>query len=885
MRALDKIRLRLRSLLRRQDVDRELDAELHFHLDQLVEEEIAAGLSPREARNSALRKIGGISQVKEECRDTRRVNWIGDFFRDLSYAVRVLLKAPAFSAIALISITLGIAANTTVFSLIDAMWFRTLPARDAEQLVRVYVWGLPKGAKRPGVDDFSWPLYDAVRRRSTVLTELVAHYSTAPFQVTAGGETGEVQGAVVSANYFPMLGIQPALGRFFLPAEDQVRGRAAVAVISMDFWQRRFGGNPTVLGRPITINGVVFQVVGVAPEEFPGLVPGLEPNDLWIPTMMLETGYRWCNGFTANCTPLSVIGRLPPDRRIEEAQAELSAIIASADTAPGYEGPRSASLDRAIGLERFRRAQYTEHMQLMAVVAALLLFLSCANVAGLLLARGIARRREIAVRLALGAARIRLIRQLLTESLLLAVTGTGLGLLLTLWTRRLLLSFYATNSEGHASFYDLRTDSLTLALSAGLALLTAFLFGLAPAIQTTKPEVALALKSDSKIPGGAGRLRAVLVMMQVALSLVIVVSAGLLAQSALHVAEGGVFDPKGVALLRLRPRLIQYPPARAQDFVRKVTERIAALPGVESVTFARGVGAVWKDCCMAFLPERGPQAVRADFHVIAPGYFSTLRIPLVAGREFDEHDRTGSPAVAIVNQTLAARIDPNGAAVGRSFLANGKPLEVVGIVKDSRLRSLADAPVPMFYVPFWQNAAETDARMAIRVHGDPGTMLPVLRRAIAEVDPNVPVTELMTMTDQVKGEFMQARLAAAVLLCASGLALVLSAVGLYGLISYMVSQRTREIGVRMALGALPSTVRALVLRQSLAVVAPGIAFGVAGALAATRLLAAWLYGVKATDLWTFLAAAAVLGAVTLFASWIPARRAARVHPMAALRCD
>jgi macrolide transport system ATP-binding/permease protein len=864
----------------------DFDRELRNHLDLEAEGHQDEGVSPDEARSAARRAFGNATLVKEDVRAIWGWTAVEQTIQDLRYSVRTLSKAPAFTAVALISIALGIAANTTVFSLIDAMWFRTLPVHDAEQLVRVYAWGLPRGSNRPGVNSFSWPLYDALRRRSTVLTDLVAHYSTAPLQVSADGETSEVQGAVVSANYFPMLGIQPALGRFFLPEEDQVRGRDTVAIISMGLWQRRFGGEPTVLGRLITINGVIFRIIGIAPEEFHGIVPGEPPNDLWIPTMMLETGYRWCSAFNDDCTPLDVIGRLPPGRRLEQARAELSAIIASADTAPGYSGPRSAFLDRAIGLDQYRRNQYTNHMKLMAAIAALLLILACTNVAGLLMARGIARQRELAVRLSIGAGRFRLVRQMLTESLVLAVAGNSLGLLLTFWTRHLLLSFYATNSEGYANFYDLRIDSLTLTVSLALAILTGLLFGLVPAIQATKPDVALALKSDSVSRGGpASHVRAGLVMAQVALSLVMIVSAGLLARSALQIEWGGTFDPHGVAVLRLRPKLLQYPPARSQAFLKEVIRRLEALPGVESVTFARGIGLVWRSCCLAYLPERGKEAMRADYHVVAPQYFSTLRIPLLAGREFDQHDRVGSPSVAIVNQTLARRIDPRGSVVGRAFVADGKSLEVVGVVKDSYLRSVADAPAPLFYTPFWQSPDETDARMAIRVHGDPRAMLPVLRRAIAEVDSQVPVTEQMTMLDQVRSVFMQARLAAAVLLCASVLALVLSAVGLYGVIAYMVGRRTREIAVRMALGARPSSVRALVLKQSLAVVAPGMAIGVIAALATTRLLGSWLYGVGSTDFWTFVTGGSVLFAAALAASWIPARRAARVDPMAALRCD
>jgi predicted permease len=804
--------------------------------------------------------------------------------QDLRYAARTLSKAPVFTAVAVVSLALGIAANTTVFSLIDAIWFRALQARDPQQLVRIYVWGLPKGAKRAGIDGFSWPLYDAVRKRSTILQDVVAHYSTAPLQVSTGGETNELQGAVVSANYFPALGIQPALGRFFLPEEDQVRGRDAVAVISAGYWQRQFGGDASVLGRSMEINGVVFRVIGVAPKDFRGIGAEAQPNDIWIPTMMLETGYRWCNGFEVECATLDVIGRLPRGRKIEEARAELSAIIASVDTVKGYAGPRSAFLEKAVGLE-LSRAVYADQIRLMSGIAALLLILACANIAGLLLARGMARRKEIAIRLALGAPRLRLIRQLLTESMLLGAGGTALGLLLTFWTRSLLASFYATNTEGYAHFYDLHMDVMTLSFSMALAIVAVSLFGLVPALQGTRIEVGPPLKGNDPSPSGSGRgMRFGLVSLQFALSILMVVSANLLARSARHIEEGGHFNPHGIAVLRLRPRIMQYTPARSQAFLRQVVSRLETLPGVESVTFARGNGLVWQDCCLAFLPDYEPQATRVDYHVIAPHYFSTLRIAMLAGRDFNEHDQVGSSPVAIVNESMARTIDPSGGnVVGRTFLADGKPLQVVGIVKDWFLRSTTDAPLPVFYKPFWQSAEEVDARMAIRVQSDPGKMLPVLRQAIAEVDPRVPVTEQSTMLDQVESNFMQARLAAAVLEYASGLALLLSAIGLYGLIAYKVTQQTREIGIRMALGARPANVHALILRKSLAVVAPGIGLGLAAAVVSTRLLGSWLYGVRATDPSAFITGGIVLSAVALLAAWLPARRAASLDPPVALR--
>ncbi len=640
-----------------------------------------------------------------------------------------------------------------------------------------------------------------------------------------------------------------------------------------------------MLGQAITINGARFQIVGVAPENFHGVLPGHPSNEVWIPAMMIEIGYRWCNAFQFDCAPLGVIGRLPSGRKIEEAQAELSAIVGGVGADRKDPLLQAAFLDRATGLERPARNRYSSHLQLLGSVAGLLLLLACANIAGLLIARGIARRREIAVRLSIGATRARLIRQLLTESLVLGLMGGALGLLLSLGTRGMLLKFYSLSDEGRTNFYDIHIDPLILGISLLLAVGAAVLFGAVPAIQATRPDVALALKSDSSGGSGRAHLRGGLVTMQVALSLVLLVSAGLLAESVGQIETGTNFDPRGVALLRLRPNLINYSPARAQAFTRDAITKVESLPDVESVAYARGVGFVWLTCCTGFLPQQQEGAARASYHVIGPRYFSTLHVPLVAGREFDEHDRAGAPLVAIINQTFAARQFPDEPAIGRSFVADGHPLRVVGIVKDFLPRSLADDVHPTYYTPFWQSANETDTRLAVRVHGDPRAILATLRRAIGEVDPQVPVTEQLTMLDQVRGVYMQARLAAAVLLCASILALILSAVGLYGVIAFITVRRTKEIGVRIALGARPSAVRGLILEQAAMIAAPGIAIGLAGAFASTRLLGAWLYGVRAIDPFVFAAAAIALSVVAMAASWIPAHRAARLDPIAALRAD
>lgn len=630
-----------------------------------------------------------------------------------------------------------------------------------------------------------------------------------------------------------------------------------------------------MLGREMTINGVAFRIVGVAPEEFHGVVMGASPNEIWIPTMMLTVGYRFCDGFTYDCTALSLIGRLAPGRKLVDAQAELSALMAEIEWE--HTGVRQGGVlvEQLAGVRILERRGYSDQMRLLAATAGLLLLLACINVAGLLVARGAARRREIAVRLSLGAARIRLVRQLITESLLLALAGGAVGLMLTLWTRNLLLAFFGTDSEGYHRYYDLRIDPRVLGFSLALTLFDGLLFGLLPALQTTRPSYA-----------PQSRLRAALMTGQVALSLILLIGAGLLVRSVARLEEGAVFDPRGVAVLRLRPRLIEYSPARAQAFTREVVERFEALPGVESVSLGRGQGLVWIGCCDSQVKTiEEAQAYDAGYHLIGTRYFSTLRIPVLAGRDFDSRDHVGAPAVAIVNETMARRLWPREAPLGRMFQADGQLLQVVGVVKDAQIRTVLEPAKPFFYVPFWQSPEEVDSRMAIRVTGDPRRMLPLLHRTIAAIDSRVPVTEEMTMLDQVEAVYIQARLASAVMLTAGALALLLSTTGLYSVIAFIVSRRTREIGIRVALGARPGDVSALVLQQGLKLVAPGVALGLAGALASTRLLESWLYGVRATDPWAFAIGALLLSTAALAACAAPAHRAARLDPMVALRYE
>jgi predicted permease len=661
-------------------------------------------------------------------------------------------------------------------------------------------------------------------------------------------------------------------------------------VISHGMWQSRFGGDPAVLGKELRLNGSPFTIIGVAPKDFEGVLPGY-PNDMWIPTMMLRLGYRWCDALTdLGCGPLGAIGRLAPNHTLPDAQAELATLLSQFTAAAGISN-REVRLSPALGVREQDRPALTYQMRLMMTMTGVLLLIACANVAGLLLTAGAARRKEIAVRLAIGAGRARLIRQFLTESLLLTLAGGGLGLLLSLWAKTLLLVFYTTTASTFRSHYDLSLNPRTLLYALALTIITGFLFGLLPAIQSTRPDLVRALKDEggSQRPRHA-RWRSALVVVQVALSLALLVSAGLLARSAAHIRQGENFDAQQVVALRLRPRLRDYGPEKAQAFTREAVRRLEAIPGVQSVSLSK-TSIAWRGSgdVRVRLPEqvynRPEDQPQVSLHEIAPRLLETLKMPLIQGRDFNDGDRPGMPRVIIVNETLAKWMWPDGAPLERILVVNDQPYQVVGVLKDVQLRNATEAPLPFLYLPYWQNnlSPQIDSTIVARVDGDQQTMIPVLRREIAALDPSVPISESLSLSEQVNAEYKPVLLTSSVLTCASAIALFMSMIGLYGALTFAVSQRTREIGIRMALGAQTASVLKLVVGQGLRLVFAGVLIGLLAALAATRLMKSLLYGVSATDPLTFVVIALLLTAVALVACWIPARRATKVDPLAALR--
>ena len=867
--------------------ENDLDDELQFHLEKAIERNVRRGMTPEQAQRAALVQFGGRAQWTEAARDERRSRAIDDFARDLRYGFATLRRNPGFAASAILTIALGIVATVTVFSFINSIYLRPVAVPEGSRLVRIY-----GGSRVEAEQELGFPAFRELRKSARSFDMVAAHYSTAPLYMTARRESAEARGAVVSGDYFRMLGIQPALGRFFTLAEDSVPDRDAVAVLGYGLWQRRFGGDARVIGETVTINNRAFSIIGVTPEGFDGVVSGF-PNELWIPTMMLRTGYRWCNAFEATCSTTSIIARLASGTTLTQARAEVSALTPrlAALTDPG-DSIRVIATNPAVGIRVWEQRQFAQLSALLSAIALILMSVACANLSGLLLARGLSRQREMALRTSLGAGRWRIVRQLLTESAIIASAGGVIGVVLSLWTSRALVGFFAADNEGYLHTYKVSLDARVVLFAVITALGAVMLFGLFPALRISRVDVAEALKVGAGGSASRGRARVVLVAGQVALALSLLVGAGLLTRSFGALMSTQQFDPRGVAQLRLRPMLMGYDHERAVPYLHRALESIRATPGVISAAPVSGslVRQATGRVTVALpgdVPIAKENAQRIEYFDIGPDYFATLRVPMLAGREFTEHDDESKPLVAMVNQSLAKRLWPDGNAVGQPVMLNGKEFRVVGVVKDHRVHTMSEASPAMAYVAFWQNAItpQIDARVAIRVAGDPLRALRGLQRGASVADPAVPVTELLAMESQMRATFTELRLGGAVLIVSAGLALFLSAVGLYGVVSFLVTQRAREIGIRLAVGARAQDVVAMLLRQGLHPVLIGGVVGVFASIAAAPLLSRWLFGIEPVDRVAIAAALGAVGLVAMLASYIPARRAARTDPAAVFRCD
>jgi predicted permease len=787
---------------------------------------------------------------------------------DLCQAARALRATPALSLIALLSLALGIGANTAIFSFLNTLFVRLPGGISAPQdLVGVHV----RDDARILGERFTREQFDALRRGTRALTDMASHASV---WVWLAGDRDpiEIPAGAVSSGYFTLLGVRPALGRLIEPADE---AREPVVVLAHETWQAQFGADPTVLGRRVALNQQPFTIVGVAAPDFGGLYQGAMRAGLWVPT---GTYGSWIAG-----SDYDLVGRLGPGRTLDEAQAELGVLLRTASpAAPRQDGTAPGLAVRPIaGVHPAGRSAVTQAPLLLGGVVVVLLVIACTNLAGLLLARSASRRHEMAVRVSLGATRGRLVRQLVTESLLLSAVGGAAGLLIAAWMGRLIEAHFAYLFDHLRIAFDGRV----LAFTAGATIASALGFGLAPACALSRAPFGTLRDGRSSRARGAP-WRTALLIGQVALSLALLVGALLMAQSMRHVVGRPGYAQDDVAHYRLRPSRNRYDADRAAAYYREIVARIGQLPGVRSVTFAsnppvRG----WGQAGLASRPDaadRHPvESLRND---VSPGFFRELDMPLLRGREFDESDRSGSPPVAIVTQSLATRLWGDANPVGRQIVCDSLTYTVVGIARDVHAGQAGEAPLAGVYFPHAQRRA-VDARVFVRTRGDASAMVPVLRRELVAVDPQVHVGQEMTLRKRTALTFELERLTARVLTGAGGVALALTVIGLYGILSFWVGQRTREIGVRMSLGADAGAIQRLVVRQGMAPVAIGLAGGAVLTVLSTRALRTLVYGVSPHDPLTLMGAGLLVGAVALAACGLPARRAIRVDPVTALRAD
>jgi putative ABC transport system permease protein len=798
---------------------------------------------------------------------------------DARHALRRLATAPLFTGLVVLTLCPGIGANVAIFDLVTVLFLRPLPLADAGRLVGGYQTRVGQG-----YFPLSLPDYADYRAASTAFSGLASHYPTAPLSLSHGDASEEINGSVVSANYFSVLGVKPARGRFFVAAEDGALGGAPVVVVSYRFWQARLGGRAAVLGQRLRLNGTPCTIVGVAPPSFTGVLLGI-PSDVWLPNSMAAVGYRWCDARRRDCTWLSLIGRLRPGRSLAGAQAEMSVLSRRLRQAyPATDDGRGLRLAPLRGVHPAARLD-TARLAALLVCGAMLGFaVACANLASLLLARGLTRRTEIAVKLALGASRLRVISPVVAEALLLALAGGIAGALVAPALGHVLAAVYPSDVP-----LDLPLDLAALGYACGLSILVGLIVGLVPGLQSTRPDLVAGLK-DGAVTTRHGRPRALgaLIAFQVALSFVLLVLTGLLVRSLAGAGAG--FDPAGVVALRLRPLLIDRTAVQAQAFSREALVRLAAVPGVRSASLAVTLPP-WEagDPSPVELPgrravrPRGEAAAAAAVDWIAPRLFQTLQVPVLLGRDFGDRDAAGEPPVAMVSRTLARRLWPHDSPIGRRLVLRDTTYEVVGLVPDVGYRNALQAQSPHLYLAYWQNAKLVDARLCVRVAGDPLRAVPALLRVLRAMDPAVPITEVEPVTGSIEKFLAPVRVAGRLLGLSAGVGTLLSAVGLFGVLSLAVAQRRRDIGIRMALGADRRRVVAAVVRDASVLVAAALVLGLAGALAASRLVGHYLYGVGPYDPLTFAAAAALLALTAAFAAWLPARQASRIDAIEALR--
>ncbi|HZV87376.1 MAG TPA: ABC transporter permease [Candidatus Binatus sp.] len=998
---------------RRERMLKELDEDIREHIARETQDNIERGMSPEEARYAAMRKFGNVTRVKEETREVWSVVWLEQLWQDIGYGLRVLRKSPGFSAVAILTLALGIGANTAIFSLIDAVMLRSLPVENPSQLVLLQ-WGarnspnvhgyqsagdcsndMRLGTKNPGGCSFSEPMFREIAKEN-LFAGTAAFANTGRLNLTGNGPATVINGQLVSGDFFHTMGLKAASGRL-IDASDDTPSAAPVAILNYGYWQSAFGGSRDVVGRSIELNNVPFTIVGVAEQRFTGITPGSD-YDVWLPlsdAQRITDSTRWRNRQSdVSYWWLTIIGRLKPETQLAQAQAPVSGLFRNemlhgavalfheggvAGTPPpmpnapaggnvaigmsavpqrapgaspvqitaggamppsagnkpvimaapqgavpagGPRGPQTAEGPKTLSAAADNpeimlvpaqsgltgsRTRYSNPLYVLMLVVGIILLIACANVAGLMLARAAARQKEMAVRLALGAGRARIVRQLLTESVMLSVIGGALGILFAYWGAHAIISFVSSNQPrplGFATGVDLRVLGFTVAIS----LLTGILFGIAPTFRSARVDLTPALKEGEGSSTSAARAAAkwfsignALVVAQVALAIVVLVGAGLLVRTLQNLRSVDVgFDSHNILIFGIDPTLIGYKGPQADSLYRDLQGRLAETPGVQSASYSM-MPLLSNGLMITMFHWPGTpqdQNSEADTLGVGPNFFETMRIPFLIGRGFTASDfklsvandgagPTSAPTPVIVNQAFVEKYlgkeNPLGKRFGQAEASADGPanpgFEIIGVVRDAKYNDLRREIHAMLYMPQRFGGATFELRTA----ADPQAILPAVREAVAQVSTNLPLFDVKTESEQIDRLLFQERLVARLSGFFALLALVLACVGLYGLLSYEVSRRTREIGIRMALGAQPEGVLKLVLRQGIVLAIVGAAVGIGVALSVTRYLASMLYNVHASDPVTMASVAILLTLVALAACYIPARRATRVDPMIALR--
>jgi predicted permease len=912
VKALRVLLSRVRGLGRGRRDDDDMREQIAAHLDEATDEYVRRGMPPDEARRAARLDFGSIVAAEERSRDARG-RWMDDLARDLGYGLRMLRRDRAFTAVALLSLTVGIGANSAIFSVVDSMLLRPRPIADPARVVELFV-----GDRGSPYETTSYPSYREFKDRNQVFSGLAA-YGIQQFTLGDANEVEQVWGEVVSANYFDVLGVNPALGRSFT-SEAELAASEPTIVISHLLWQRRFNSDPAVLGRAITLNGRKITVVGIAPPQYTGMLRGIA-SEVWVPAAampLLEPG-KGDRLFTSRGSRwLVMVGRLLAGVTVEMAAARFDVLTREMQRnhpeewrseldAPGHVRelfvsvlPESGTrVHPGVGLSPYVIAG------LVMLIVNIVLLIACMNLAGMLLARAVVRQREIAVRLALGASRLRVVRQLMTESVLLSLIAGAFGIVLAVWLLHLLIAFMPPLPEGLRVAFDIVVDWRIVGYTVAFSMVVGALFGIAPALLGSRTEVGAALRADSNAFAGGqrrSRVRAALVIVQVALALLLLIGGGLVVRSLDNVQPARLgYSTDDIVVAWLTLNETSYGRSRSQSFFRDVSQRISALPGVRSVSLVDGIPGGFMNRSRRSTEIEGYQAspgetLEIDANIVGPRYFTNMKVPIVAGRDFDERDGESAPCVAIVNEAFGRRYLPDAASPLGKHLAKAEEgrqkqwCTIVGVVRDDAWQSLQESPRPFYWLALQQSYR---LRMMALVHteGDASAQIAAVRRAVLAVDPKVPVSDIQTLR-ALFGTMTYPFQLLAMLMGASGaMALLLATIGVFGIVAYSVAQRTRELGVRIALGAGRAAVLGMVVGQGMRLVGAGLiaglllSIGVAGLLTSAIFGGDLLFGVRPTDTLTFATVTILLALVAFTACCIPALRATRIDPVEALRCE